>query len=174
MMDMTDTRRTSPAAIYRANRAAGMTAVYALAIVRHIAGVLQALQAFTLELVFSEHVHAVYTLEDTNAGVTLTYELWRDLDNSPEDAECYDPPDIAAWAKDEWHYYGVTVTATLGGFSVQEILGGIDAGDYWESPANPLDTEQQIMSVALEHYPARAMFEAVQDLAIAKCLQVTP
>lgn len=174
MLDFTDTRRDSAASIYRANRAKGFTAGYALAIARHITGVLQALQGFTVEFVFSENVHALYTREDGNAGVSLTYELWRDYDNTPEDAECYDAEDIAAWKKDEWHYYGVTVTATLGRFSVQEILGGIDAGDYWESAANPLDTEAQIMAVALEYYPVRAMIEAVQDAAISKCLQVTP
>lgn len=173
-MDMTDTRRDSPAAIYRANRALGRTARYALDLARYIAGVLQALQVFTLELIYSERLQAVYTLTDENAGVTLTYEIWRDYDSSPEDAECYDPEDIAAWKKDEWHYYGVTVTATLGRFSHEEILGGIDAGDHWESPAYPLDTESQVMAVALEHYPVRAMLDAVQDAAIKACLQVTP
>lgn len=174
MFDMADTRRTSAASIYRANRAAGFTAVYALAMARHITGLLQALQVFTLELIWSERVQALYTWEDTNAGVSLTYELWRDYDVSPEDAECYDAEDIAAWKNDDWHYYGVTVTATLGRFSVQEILGGIDAGDYWESAANPLDTEEQIMSTALEYYPVRDMVTAVQDAAIAACLQVSP
>jgi hypothetical protein len=172
--DMTDTRRTSPASIYRANRALGRTAQYALIAARYVAAVLQALQGFTAELIFSERVHAVYTLQDTNAGVTLTYEIWRDYDGSPEDLECYDPEDLAAWKNDDWHYYGVTVTATLGRFSIEEILGGIDAGDYWESPARPLDTEQQVMSTALDYYPARAMITAVQDEAITKCLQVTP
>jgi hypothetical protein len=148
-----------------------MTARYALDMARHIAGVLQTLQIFTLELIFSERLQAVYTWEDENAGVTLTYEIWRDYDSSPEDAECYSPEDVAAWKKDEWHYYGVTVTATLGRFSHEEILGGIDAGDYWESPANPLDTESQVMALALEYYPVRAMLDAVQDVAIAKCLQ---
>lgn len=173
-MDMTDTRRTSPAAIYSANRAAGLTARRALDIARYITGTLQALQVFTAEYIYSERLQAVYTLTDENAGVTLTYEIWRDYDGSPEDAECYAPEDIAAWKKDAWHYYGVTVTASLGRFTAEESLGGIDAGDYWENAARPLDTEQQIMSTALDYFPVRAMIQAVQDIAIAKCLQVTP
>jgi hypothetical protein len=106
--------------------------------------------------------------------VSLEYEIWRDYDGSPEDEEGYDPEDVAAWKADEWHYYGVTVTATLGRFNVTESLGGIDAGDYWESPARPLDTEQQVMSSALENYPVRQMIEAVQDAAMAACLQPSP
>ena len=172
-LDMTDTRRTSAVSIYRANRALGRTAQYALVAARYITAVLQALQGLTAEFIYSERLQARYTFEDENAGVTVTYEIWRDTDSTPEDAECYDPEDIAAWNKDEWHYYGVTVTATMGTFEAEESLGGIDAGDYWESPANPLDTEQQVMSAALDHYPVRAMIESVQDAAIAKCLRVT-
>lgn len=166
-------RLTQPA-IYRANRAAGMTASYALDTARHTARVLDVLDSFTAEILYGESLQAVYTTEDTNAGVTLAYEVYRDYDGTPEDAECYSPEDVAAWKNDDWHYYGVSVTATLGRFSVTESLWGIDAGDYWETPARPLDTEQQVMSTALEYFPVRAMVSAVQDRAITKCLQSTP
>lgn len=165
------TSRLAPGSIYRANRAAGIPARYALQRARTITALLDTLEGMTLENVYSERVESIFTLEDVNAGVTVTYEICRDYDGTPEDAECYDPEDITAWRRDDWHYYGFTVTATLGRFSVEESLWGIEAGGYWESPASPLDTEEQVMMSALDYYPVRDMITAVQDAAIAACLQ---
>ena len=156
--------------IYRANRAAGYTARYSLDIARYIRATLDALDALEVEFVYDGDTVARYTFRDDNAGVTVTYEIERDSQGDPEEYECYDAADLEAWRNDEWHYYGVTVTATMGRFSAEESLWGIDGGDYWESARNPLDAEQQVMAAILEHYPVRAMIEAVQDVAIAACL----
>lgn len=167
------TSRLAPGSIYRANRAAGIPARDALQRTRAIVSTLDTLEAMTAEFPYTERLDAVFTLEDENAGVTVTYEIGRDSYMSPED-ECYTPADLEAWRRDAWHYYAVTVTATLGTFTAEESLGGIDGGDYWQSRAYPLDTEQQVMAVALDYYPVRDMITAVQDAAIRACLQASP
>ena len=109
--------------IYRANRAAGHSAQRSIEAARYIRATLDALEGFTAEFPFGDPLQATFTLEDTNAGVTLEYEIYRDHDGSPDDAECYDAADVEAWRNDEWHYYGYSVTATMGRFSVTESLG---------------------------------------------------
>jgi hypothetical protein len=166
--------RLEPGNIYRANRAKGLPAARALDVARAVTATLDTLETFTAEFPYTERLDAVFSMEDTNAGVSLTYEIRRDYDGSPEDAECYGPEDITAWKADQWHYYGVTVTATMGTFTAEDSIWGIEGGDYWESPAYPLDAEQQVMSSALDYFSPRDMITAVQNVAIAACLQGTP
>jgi hypothetical protein len=73
-------------------------------------------------------------------GATCRAVVGRDEDSTPDDAECYDPEDIAAWRRDEWSYAFYTVVVTLAdGTEGGATLGGCELGDYW-----PGSTEAQI------------------------------
>lgn len=57
-------------------------------------------------------------------GVTYTARLVHDWDSKPSDCDCYSKRQIEAWKADEWHFFGVVISAEI---------DGIDLGDYLAS-----------------------------------------
>jgi hypothetical protein len=56
--------------------------------------------------------------------IEFTARLEHDWDSSVHDADCYRPKDIAAWKRDEWHFFGLVISATQ---------DGVDLGDHLAS-----------------------------------------
>ncbi|CDN47583.1 hypothetical protein [Neorhizobium galegae] len=57
-------------------------------------------------------------------GIEFTARLEHDWDSKPTDFECYTKRQVEAWRGDEWHFFGVVISAEL---------EGIDLGDYLAS-----------------------------------------
>ena len=58
-------------------------------------------------------------------GVTYTARLAHDWDSRPEDSECYTKRQIEAWKADEWHFFGVVISAEIDGVSLGYHLASL-------------------------------------------------
>ena len=65
------------------------------------------------------------TITCTVDGVDYTARLEHDHDRRAEDSECYTPQQIAAWRADEWHFYGVVISAQKNGVPVGDHLASL-------------------------------------------------
>jgi hypothetical protein len=58
-------------------------------------------------------------------GIEYTARLVHDWDFSPEECDCYSEADIEAWRNDEWHYFGVVISAEFGGVELGDHLASL-------------------------------------------------
>lgn len=57
----------------------------------------------------------------TVAGIDYTARLVRDEDGSVDDNDCYTAKNKAAWRNDEWHFFGVVLSASKNGVHLGEL-----------------------------------------------------
>jgi len=129
---------------YRTLRDRNIPAVQAHAIAKHAAGVR-----------LWEREHVTDYLADPGVkveldGRTFTVVAEHDSDVRPDEFDCYDPADVAAWEADRWEYVIITVTTEVDGSEGSDSLGAVDIGDYWYTTSG-LDYWQQVISSALDN-----------------------
>lgn len=77
-------------------------------------------------------------------GFAIEAVIVPDLDANPDEADCYDEADKAAWRRDEWSYVGTIVTASQHGVELgSSSLWGSEYGfsPGWGRFISPLDGE---------------------------------
>src|SRR3984893_9910256 len=62
----------------------------------------------------TQQEYIMTTLFDQN-GIVVRVDLENDLDSNPNEFDCYDAADIAAWKRDDWCFVTVVATVELHG-----------------------------------------------------------
>jgi len=141
---------------YKAMRKSGMAASAALDRLRYVDKIKTAYQDWSIDQSPSGAT-MLYTNIDRDEEFreigTWTVEVGRDEDRTIEDEECYGPEDVEAFWDDAWGFFNVDVTyKDKYGRTGSSSLGGIDAGDHWETAEYPLHQDQQIFATAIDYY----------------------
>lgn len=88
---------------------------------------------------FDNYVIAGDSIECEVGGVRYVATLEADTDSHVNDCECYTRSQIAAWKRDEWHFFGVVISAWIGDVEVTDhaaSLWGIE-GNFPSRKKNP-------------------------------------
>jgi hypothetical protein len=88
-----------------------------------------------MDTIDSKHVGTV-------DGFEINARIVPDTDARPDDCDCYDAEDLAAWQRDDWSYVGTIVTASREGIELGE--SSLWGSEYGSLPTvdhfvNPLD-----------------------------------
>jgi len=86
-------------------------------------------------------------------GITYTARLVLDTDTRPDEYECYDEKDIDAWKRDEWHYYGVVLSASKCDVELTDYaasLWGIEGNFPGSDNAYFLEVANELLPEAIE------------------------
>jgi hypothetical protein len=72
-------------------------------------------------------------------GFEVTARLVYDTGTRPEDSECYTKKQIKAFYNDDWHYFGLVLSATYNGLDCGEHLASVWAyeGNFPSRRKNP-------------------------------------
>lgn len=155
---------------YRANRKAGVPAIYAAGIARHVEMV-RRFESERVEDVSGPHrYYDRFTVTDDEGTPRWTIRVTDDYYADPADSDCYDADDIRAFESQDAWFAIVSVTYHMadGLPEGRDTLGGVDVGWYWETPQSPLTVAQQILSTVLEH----GMLEEARQDAISQARQL--
>lgn len=88
-------------------------------------------------------------------GIEFRARLEHDWDCRPEDADCYTKRQIQAWKDDQWHYFGLVVSAHVDGIELGDFasLWGIE-GNFPSRRKNPnkcfLEVANELLTEAIE------------------------
>jgi hypothetical protein len=78
-----------------------------------------------------EIIESIVITDTDIPALSYRVDILPDYDTYPEDFDCYDESQIAAWRNDEWRYVGVVVTPIVGGFELplaEASLWGVEYG----------------------------------------------
>jgi|SRR5882762_4873242 len=131
---------------YRAERALGMSASRAHAIVKHVREV----RSFERDYVTEDEAGNDTRLIIVHNGLTYSVAVEPDDVVGPEDYDCYEDEDIRAYERGDWSYVHITVTVRVDGFKGTDSLGAVDVGEHWRSVSR-LDATQQVISAVLDN-----------------------
>ncbi len=92
-------------------------------------------------------------------GVEYTATLVHDWDSKPTDYDCYSKRQIEAWKADEWHFFGVVISAEIDGISLGDHLASL-WGIEGNFPSRRKNPNRYFRTVANE-----LLAEAVQGAA---------
>ncbi len=101
-------------------------------------------------------------------GVTYTATLERDTDSSVDDAECYTKSQIAAWRNDEWHFFGVVISAEKNGVDLGDHLASLWSieGNFPSRRKNPNTYFRDVANELLPEAVEAATAEAARILSV--------
>ena len=95
-------------------------------------------------------------------GIEFTARLVFDSDSSPMDYECYSARQIKAWRRDEWHYFGVVISAKIEDVdlgkhlaSLWRLEGNFPATNRKNPNAYFLEVANNLLPEAIEQATAR-------------------
>lgn len=98
----------------------------------------------------AHHLRVIETRDIVHEGRTLTVTLVEDNDPRPDDYDCFDAAEIAAWKRDEWSFVGVLITEE----------GGKDFDSLWAVVYGRLNASTRItMDEIVSDHPVPGMLE---------------
>ena len=108
---------------------------------------------------FGPFVCAGDTIAANIDGFTVTARIVHDESTRPEDFDCYDDTNVAAWRDDEWFYCGVCIQVSRGGVDLTGPYGAA----LWGVEANfPGSNNAYLTDIATDLIP-----EAIADARAA-------
>jgi hypothetical protein len=97
-------------------------------------------------------------------GFEIRAAMVPDTDSTPDDADCYDESDKAAWRNGEWGYVGIIVSAWRAGVELGEAsLWGTEYGILDGRAINPLADDAANSAEWVHGYGPQLIREAISE-----------
>ena len=111
---------------------------------------------------FDAYVCEGDTITCEKEGFTVVARLEHDCDTTPSDFDCYSKRAIEAWKNDEWHFFGVVLSVSVGEVEIADhaaSLWGIE-GNFPSRRKNPNKYFREVANDLLDEAIQQATVKA--------------